>query len=582
MPMHAAPAYQAAWKPLPRASHRHLKFETRRKKNTFVAIVTHFFGPIMMAGQPSPGDNATPSSNHRVTPLNHVEVSEDSQIRNNDPHTTASNRAQNLQIPIHTLPDEILLQILSITVDLIEGEPPSNQLEIFNWRYLTSVCSRWREIMIDTASFWTTICIDWPPSLLNLFDARTKHAPLNIITKRAIISESSTGETARRLIITNSSRIRHLSVTCWVPTFDNSGSVASFMGQEIGDILFPQLTHAKFTDCGRISTLTHRPIFRLNAPRLRELKLDGVILQPTHLANMIHLTTLTVRDVSLGAREITLALESCPHLEYFEIENYVLPSPSRSSLDSHPISLPRMKQLIIRNVNWDDIISIVQRAKAPSSTHISLGISNGDVGNRSGDFEAKIAGLLRPRLQFYDRAELGVGYLRLYSHAETANSIVIQFWDWTADPDTSALLLSYFSEARTEHFTTVRMYGTHRNELPNTNSLFSTFSKWQNLSYLSMVLCGQLSNFFAAFRTDVILCPRLRRLDITHSRFYPLELMEFLQDRQSRAIRIEYLTIDTRGEDEMEYKYEEYVGKLIEIPAEVHVPRGVDEVLDDP
>ncbi|KZT33827.1 hypothetical protein SISSUDRAFT_1132307 [Sistotremastrum suecicum HHB10207 ss-3] len=292
---------------------------------------------------------------------------------------------------------------------------------------------------------------------------------------------------------------------------------------------------------------------------------------------MTRLTTLRVRDVSLGPQAITLALESCHHLECFEIENYILPVPSGLGLNSQPILLPRLKHFIILYLHWEDMISIVRRIEVPATAHISLGISNGDVGNRPGEFESKLAALLQPRIQLYDRAEIGTGYLRLYSSTKSVGSIVFQFWDWTAGSDTSTFVLSYFSEARTEHFTAVRVFGTSTSELPSADSLFSNFAKWQDPSYLSLESWGQLNRFFVTFGTSVVLCPRLRRLDIARSQFDPSQLLAFLRDRQHRASKIECLTIHTRTEDEMTYVYEEHVGKLVAIPTSKSIqPRRDD------
>ncbi|KAG8912368.1 hypothetical protein FRC00_004668 [Tulasnella sp. 408] len=85
----------------------------------------------------------------------------------------------NHSLPVHRLPPELLSHILLLAISPrdLERDPSAHPL--------ARVCSRWREIILDTPAFWTTISNQSASDIINLKIRRSRSSKLDFIYSQA-------------------------------------------------------------------------------------------------------------------------------------------------------------------------------------------------------------------------------------------------------------------------------------------------------------------------------------------------------------------------------------------------------------
>ncbi|KZS91386.1 hypothetical protein SISNIDRAFT_550956 [Sistotremastrum niveocremeum HHB9708] len=254
-----------------------------------------------------------------------VEGTHDSRSGPDEADSTASlllRRKHNLDIPFGRLPDDIFEEIAIHYVDFWRSM--ERHIEAFGWRDIMAVNSRLRSVIIETPSIWTTISLDWPTELRDIFHTRAKGLPLNVRTDKYIGLNEHQSQMAGKFLSQNIGTISSL-VLNWHADMELEGGTGSpklstFLKQHIGTHSFPRLKHAAFFDEGAQKYRVFGHTITINAPVLETLVLETMVLKPTKLSPFPRLTNLEIRNLITFADEIIPLLAVCPALEFCSIE----------------------------------------------------------------------------------------------------------------------------------------------------------------------------------------------------------------------------------------------------------------------
>lgn len=292
---------------------------------------------------------------------------------------------------IQRLPDELLIEIFSaVPVELIDAFELDHYYEIWPFVTLSHVCSRWRDIILSTKTFWSTIDPSHdrhrfrPPVAVSL--ARSVDAPLTV----------RIGRDARNCdvdqIIDHCRRWRRARFNyAWGPSFFPKVS------QNLPILEDLYLSFANRT----IPPAEYISVFQ-TAPMLRTLSLEGYIhLDLSHLAPWSQLVTLNLTDVfyaggihsllrqspSLRTARLNESLwdwdtKAHPMEPYISHISDLIIRLTNSSYESSkflaPLTLPFLTKLKIDNSPGsyieevaENIISLLQRSQC-TLTHFDL------------------------------------------------------------------------------------------------------------------------------------------------------------------------------------------------------------------
>ncbi|KZS91384.1 hypothetical protein SISNIDRAFT_487369 [Sistotremastrum niveocremeum HHB9708] len=123
-------------------------------------------------------------------------------------------REHNLKVPFGRLPDDILREISIEHVHI--WRMARGWKKCFGWRTILAVSSRLRSVTLETPTLWTTISLDWPTAIIDLFHSRSKGLPLHLQTDRYIGNDESKAQAAGEFLSTNIAVISNLDIT-WDP-----------------------------------------------------------------------------------------------------------------------------------------------------------------------------------------------------------------------------------------------------------------------------------------------------------------------------------------------------------------------------
>ncbi|KAF7794538.1 hypothetical protein EIP86_005672 [Pleurotus ostreatoroseus] len=180
-------------------------------------------------------------------------------------------------VPIERLPPEILLQIFSFSVHQEDDE----QLGLALVRRpftLSHVCQQWRSLSLTASDLWTSLVFN-SPSAVNIFVARSKERPVDIIhVADARIEPSSTAELYRPLVTTR----KRWHDVFWEGSYERMRSLLLVLNYDKTN--FPHLhtldlrVQARDSPCKPILVQTFGSV---RFPQLSRLLLSGI--SPTEL-----------------------------------------------------------------------------------------------------------------------------------------------------------------------------------------------------------------------------------------------------------------------------------------------------------
>ncbi|KIO34205.1 hypothetical protein M407DRAFT_223901, partial [Tulasnella calospora MUT 4182] len=93
---------------------------------------------------------------------------------------SALHTEHNKMIPLHKLPIEIFVQVITEALRSFQTRPWARPTHLGRLVTLCQVCKRWRDVINRTASLWATIDIRDPAIIISTAISRSAHHPLNL------------------------------------------------------------------------------------------------------------------------------------------------------------------------------------------------------------------------------------------------------------------------------------------------------------------------------------------------------------------------------------------------------------------
>ncbi|KZS91406.1 hypothetical protein SISNIDRAFT_467660 [Sistotremastrum niveocremeum HHB9708] len=491
-----------------------------------------------------------------------------------------SRRIQNINTKIGKLADETLSEIFGIAIDLYRSESFFDAQ--FGWRLLLAICSRWRTILIDTASFWSTIWLDWSPELVQLFATRSRQHLLNILTHSAISPKDVRGTNAAKLIGSNTSRIRSLKVL-WQgyytePPFDGFVGIRPLLedGYYPGEqtSFYPHLNQATFVLRNSPDIIIET--IEIQAPDLTHLHLENVLFSTGSWTFLNQLTDLHLKfELCLSSQDVVYILARIPQLKSCIIKTVYDGSPSSifSTLSPGRIVMASLECFEINHLDWPSVRDVMSHLSIPATTSIKLVMTwLMEVG--PADTRVVLAPVIAPRIQLYDTLELNDRIDRLLlKSTDRPGYLDISLYDWCQSEGDPVLVSMFEFISRSllivEHLLSLTLVDLPRDPDRRPSVFHGVFEALPNLLSLSVLRCEDASDVFVGFRSEVgiLKCPRLTHVDLRNSYCPPEFLLEFVRNRRSRGARIQWLRM-TEGtcSPSIAWDIRIEVGKLLEVP----------------
>ncbi|KZS96661.1 hypothetical protein SISNIDRAFT_533379 [Sistotremastrum niveocremeum HHB9708] len=311
-------------------------------------------------------------------------------------------------------PNEILCEIFELYQAEYLIDARDGVADAFGWWAILHVCSGWRRVIIDNPAFWQEIWATWSPKIVELYETRSRNQPLRILRfRKSKYRYDIEGDITARLLATNISRI-HTAHIEWT-TDDHTHyweSLSQFMERAVGDALFPQLTQLRL-----VSSPSHGSVVRLkrlNAPILKSLMLNRVILNPTVFPSLAHVTTLQSEESELVAADVIDLLGACPRLESCNIrfehneelyDDLPVLRPDLDALspgDLRPrvrVPLSAMQNLALDGLHWTCMAKVLNHFDIPRTSKIKLVPLFIIPDDKSWD---ALSAVVAPRISLYD------------------------------------------------------------------------------------------------------------------------------------------------------------------------------------
>ena len=188
------------------------------------------------------------------------------------------------------IPTEILLCILNLDVRACHHPKRKYQL--------AGVCQRWKNIILDSPSFWTTIHVATSASSIMTHLERSRGALLDIIIEASLWSQSNHLALVPSLDIVGplAHRWHRLSITCVGYSGydeededeDNHMALAEFITTRINHLQFPSLKYVAISFCNTSLDF----LSPARAPALEHLELDEFVAVHTDFPSVTALKTL--------------------------------------------------------------------------------------------------------------------------------------------------------------------------------------------------------------------------------------------------------------------------------------------------
>ncbi|KAI0755605.1 hypothetical protein C8Q74DRAFT_1360694 [Fomes fomentarius] len=272
-------------------------------------------------------------------------------------HSRMSNRRytgamQNLNLPIHRLPSELLIEVFEIVKALTEDTSPYigrwAEITPMLWPPMTHVCHLWRETICGAPSLWRSIHIMNNMQWVRLCLDRSDGVPIEVY-----IHNPSKLPSAQRLLLENAHRITALSV---IRTEYNAFPVVMKLLRASMPMLSELNINAEDSPIDIFPFNDSKGHFVLPALHTVRFSHTQVVWKSplVHRLSAIYLQRWDpeVEDLTMSLREFLHALDACQALEVLDID-FALPFDTYSfdtgerDVSGPVISLPNMEFLTI-------------------------------------------------------------------------------------------------------------------------------------------------------------------------------------------------------------------------------------------
>ncbi|KAG6856649.1 hypothetical protein H0H87_002239 [Tephrocybe sp. NHM501043] len=257
---------------------------------------------------------------------------------------------------VQVLPDELLLAIFKASCT---AEDPNFPIVI------SSVTSRWRQIVINTTSFWTTIDASIYPGITTgtskylLFFERSKSQPIAVTIQLAQSPYSSSAhKDLSEVISNNASRIYSLVVRAKSLREFRKFALSSFNA-----LPFPNLTYLEIDSYSVPCSMSHTPLFT-GATSLQSLVFTKCLACAPLGSQLTH---LEIRRLRCNADEFRIIFQTSPHLRTLIL--YKFGNLHHAESETLPIEAPSLRTLSL-TVD-DDHVFDPDRCECPLSSLVA-------------------------------------------------------------------------------------------------------------------------------------------------------------------------------------------------------------------
>lgn len=275
-------------------------------------------------------------------------------------------RFRNSLTPIETLPPELLIRVLHLT---LESHSIRTRHQVLY--QLLTVSSTWHNAIMGTPSFWSTVHIHLTTKSLATALERSRNNPLTIYCPEP---------TSRCVKVYPGGQIQ-LFFEAITP------HIARWQSVTVGGLLYfgdvrttlelpaPMVEYVHLRRGHEPVGLAHLNLFSGQAPRLESLTLHGVSIpwESPILSGLLYLVLTNVAYPWPSATQILRMLSKCPQLKYLEFRTDDFGDPAYDVPSQDPVFLPNLAIVILYNLPRELLCPIAERIRAPKCSHLILG-----------------------------------------------------------------------------------------------------------------------------------------------------------------------------------------------------------------
>ncbi|KZT32935.1 hypothetical protein SISSUDRAFT_1054879 [Sistotremastrum suecicum HHB10207 ss-3] len=440
----------------------------------------------------------------------------------------------NLCIPIGRLSDELITEVLRYGIDT--GFEHSFLTEGFPLFPTYSICTRWRNVAINSPSLWYRIPLPCPQSLFRLIRDRSRNHSLNVF----LLSDSEYGELNTALLGESlrqlAPRIHKLQVL-WskVATQPDIPTLENFLSVYIGHKEFSVLRDLDLTDT--FDDDPERNPIVLNIPALLKLRFNGAPkIIPRSIASLIHLDFKWSR---LKISEILDLLSYYPQLKTCSITNPECCGDLEDEDDHDVVALNQLESLVIDFVHLSEMQSILAHLTLPVSARLTLGTYLDEPD------DILFHNFIGPYLSKCEELKISDDETTIiYSMTYQSRGPVSVSHGF---PDGPPAEIDAFP-ALSLHSINITLLDIRYSILPSLGDIIDAFTAWSKIAHIRV--CTEELEFerllTALEDTPTVVCPLLRTLDCTGTQFSSLRMKQFLDFREKKGVCIQTLKF-TRG-----------------------------------
>ncbi|KZS91728.1 hypothetical protein SISNIDRAFT_467335 [Sistotremastrum niveocremeum HHB9708] len=442
---------------------------------------------------------------------------------------------QNLSAPVGRLTNELIVQILKYSwhhqyPDPYHGEPRLNKIPP-----AYSLCTRWRNVALQSPCFWCTIYLPAPPEMFQLFQSRSQSSKLDIIVSTATMPQgrdelvvlAEIGVSIRSVV----TRIKSLDINWgrWCPGDQklNQFLKKEFSGQQFSSLKLLSITNELYdVDCR--STL--------NTPVLEDFKYYGD-LKGIPRATAPNLSKLLLQGTMYKPKIILDTLSLFPAVEHLTIRDccdsgYTLRRPQHAI-----VSFERLRSLDIDALHLIDLQYVLEHLIYPPSASIIFEV------HRNPSKKSEVEKFLGPRMATATELRVTQGWMHSYSLVSSPGQS-FQVKHFHADGDIASL------QKLAAYPTALSRLELRFKELPPVNEMVTTLRLWNRIAHISIQTDEEeVKKLFMALQHASVLCPLLETMDFRGSSFSYPEMVQFLRFRKDQGAPLRELTITKQNPD---------------------------------
>lgn len=331
----------------------------------------------------------------------------------------------NRMIPLHQLPIEIFVRIITAALEPLKTLGRSRSTYLGRLARLSPVCKHWKDVIEGTPSLWATIDILDPPAIISAAISRSAGHPLNIIA----VSSGMLSLVAHAQIFCHPARLnefittaitvspRWRSIQLFVPSSEKASAIMNAPAPLLQNLDLESRTPIKlgFQNGG--------VAFQGTDPQLRRVRLRSVAIPwgSNLLRGLQYLSISGLETFSPSCEETLAILRACPGLVGLKLSlepAATVESPKKAT----PFTLAELRSLSF-SINPSFVLTLLETIPFPSVESVHLYF----------DFSSDQDHILFPRLIQHAQSLFSVVFNRPYSLFITVYSD--DSLHWTCKPD---------------------------------------------------------------------------------------------------------------------------------------------------